>query len=58
MSIISDSAELSDALATAVSVMGMELGMNLINQIDGVECVFIDNNRKLHFSIGLDAYAY
>ena len=58
VSIISDSAELSDALATAVSVMGMELGMNLINQIDGVECVFINNNRKLHFSIGLDAYAY
>ena len=58
VSIISGSAELSDALATAVSVMGMEVGMNLINQIDGVECVFMDNNRKLHFSNGLQAYAY
>lgn len=58
VSIISSSAELSDALATAVSVMGMEVGMNLINQIDGVECVFMDNNRKLHFSNGLLAYAY
>lgn len=58
VSIISGSAELSDALATAVSVLGLEVGMNLINQIDGVECVFIDNNRKLHFSKGLDAYAY
>lgn len=58
VSVISNSAELSDALATAVSVMGLEVGMNLINQIDGVECVFIDNNRKLHFSNGLQAYAY
>ena len=57
VSIISDSAELSDALATAVSVMGIEVGMDLINQLDGVECVFIDNNRKLHFSNGLQAYA-
>jgi thiamine biosynthesis lipoprotein len=58
VSVISNSAELSDALATAVSVMGIEVGMNLINQIEGVECVFIDNNRKLHFSNGLQAYAY
>jgi len=58
VSIVSNSGELSDALATAVSVLGLELGMNLINQIEGVECVFIDNNRKLHFSNGLQAYAY
>ena len=58
VSIISDSAELSDALATAVSVLGLAVGMDLINQIDGVECVFIDNKRKLHFSNGLQAYAY
>ena len=55
---ISDSAELSDALATAVSVMGLEIGMNLINQLDGVECVFIDSNRNLHFSNGLKKHAY
>ena len=58
VSIISDSAELSDALATAVSVMGLEIGMNLINQLDGVECVFIDSNRNLHFSNGLKKHTY
>ena len=58
VSIISSSAELSDALATAVSVLGIEVGLNLINQIDGVECVFIDNNRKLHVSEGLKTYVY
>jgi len=58
VSIISGSAELSDALATAVSVLGIEVGLNLIDQIDGVECVFIDNKRKLHVSKGLQTYAY
>ena len=58
VSIISDSAELSDALATAVSVLGLDIGMDLINQIEGVECVFIDNSSKLHFSYGLQSYAY
>ena len=58
VSIISSSAELSDALATAVSVLGIEVGLNLINQLDGVECVFIDNNRKLHVSEGLKTYVY
>jgi thiamine biosynthesis lipoprotein len=58
VSIISSSAELSDALATAVSVLGVDVGLDLINQIDGVECIFIDNNRKLHFSDGLESHAY
>ena len=53
VSVISESGELSDALATAVSVLGIEIGLNLINQIDDVECIFIDNNSKLHFSNGL-----
>ena len=58
VSIISNSAELSDALATAVSVLGLEVGMDLVNQMEGVECVFIDSNRNLHFSNGLKKYAY
>ena len=53
VSVISESGELSDALATAVSVLGIEIGLDLINQIDDVECIFIDNNSKLHFSNGL-----
>ena len=58
VSVISKSAELSDALATAVSVLGVDVGLDLINQIGEVECVFIDNNRKLHFSTGLVTYDY
>jgi len=53
VSVISNSGEFSDAMATAVSVLGLEIGMDLINQLENVECVFIDNNRKLHFSNGL-----
>ncbi len=57
VSIISDSAEFSDALATAISVLGLNVGMDLVNQLDGVECVFIDSTNSLHFSNGLQTYA-
>ena len=53
VSVISSSGELADALATAVSVLGVEIGLDLINQIADVECIFIDKNSKLHFSNGL-----
>jgi thiamine biosynthesis lipoprotein len=56
VSVISESAELSDAMATAVAVLGLEVGLNLINQLSGVECVFIDNSGKLHLSDGLKPY--
>ena len=56
VSVISDSAELSDAMATAVAVLGLDVGMNLINQMSGTECVFIDNSGKLHLSDGLKPY--
>jgi thiamine biosynthesis lipoprotein len=56
VSVVSDNAELSDALATAVAVMGLDVCLNLINQLSGVECIFIDNNGKLHFSNGLKPY--
>ena len=33
--------ELADALSTAIFVMGPDVGVNLVNQIDGVECVMV-----------------
>ena len=35
-------AELADALATAVFVMGKEVGLDRINQLQDTECVIID----------------
>ncbi|HSZ85113.1 MAG TPA: FAD:protein FMN transferase, partial [Puia sp.] len=42
VTIISRSAELSDALATAVYVMGKSTGMHFVNQLPDVHCIIID----------------
>jgi len=56
--IFSKSAELSDALATSIFVMGVDTGLDFINQLNGVECVIVDENLKLHFSNKLKTKAY
>lgn len=46
-------AELCDALATAVSVMGVDRGMALIEQLGGVEAVIFDDQGGMHKSSGV-----
>lgn len=46
VTIITASAELADALATPVTVMGTTAGLNLINQLKGVGCIIIDDSNK------------
>ncbi|NQZ45613.1 MAG: FAD:protein FMN transferase [Flavobacteriaceae bacterium] len=53
VSLFSKSAELCDALATAVFIMGKDSGIHLINQIDGTEVVVVDSNNKIHKSSGI-----
>jgi len=43
-------AELADALATSIFVMGVEAGIDRINQIPKVECIIIDENGDIHKS--------
>ena len=50
VTIISPNAEICDAMATPVIIMGIEQGLNLINQIKQVECVIIDDNNKIYTS--------
>jgi thiamine biosynthesis lipoprotein len=50
VTIISPNAELSDALATPVTIMGIKVGLNLINQLKSVECIIVDDNNKLYLS--------
>lgn len=50
VTIVSPDAELSDALATGVFVLGVEKGLNLINQLRGVECLIIDDGGKMFTS--------
>jgi FAD:protein FMN transferase len=48
--VVSPSAELSDALATAVTVMGPAVGLHFIDQLPGTHCLIIDDQNRLHTS--------
>jgi FAD:protein FMN transferase len=50
VTVISPSAELSDALATAVTVMGVKEGLDFINQLPFTWCIMADENNQLHCS--------
>ena len=50
VSVLCPNPELADALATGISVLGVEQGLSLVNQLKGVECLLIDNNNQQHFS--------
>ncbi|WP_372751919.1 FAD:protein FMN transferase [Labilibaculum sp.] len=47
VSIICPDAELADALATSVFVLGKEKGLELINQLNGIECILVTDDQKL-----------
>lgn len=46
----------ADALATAVSVMGSDKGIELIESIKGVEAILIDENAKITMTSGADEF--
>ncbi len=50
VSVIAASAELADALATSIFVMGVDIGIDRINQIPDVDCIIIDEQGSIHQS--------
>ena len=50
VTIISPNAEIADAMATPVTIMGIKAGINLINQIPHLACIIIDDNNKIYSS--------
>ena len=45
--IFTKNAELADALATSIFVMGVETGVDFVNQLKGVECIIVDDDNKI-----------
>ena len=43
----------TDALSTAVFVLGVEQGLALINSLEGFDAILIDQKRNMHYSVGL-----
>lgn len=50
VSVIANSAELADALATSIFVMGVDVGLNRINQIHDIDCIIIDEKGGIFTS--------
>lgn len=47
VTILCPSAELADAMATPVMVMGVEAGLHLINQMKNIACIIIDDAGRI-----------
>ena len=50
VTVFAPSAELADALATSVFVMGVEIGIDLIDQLPNIDCIIIDEQGNIHKS--------
>ena len=50
VTIFCPNAEIADAMATPVSIMGIDAALNMVNQINHLECVIIDDNNKIYSS--------
>lgn len=50
VTIICSNAEIADAMATPVMIMGVKAGLHLINQLNGIECIIIDDHQKVYTS--------
>lgn len=47
-------AELADALATSIFVMGTETGIDFVDQLPGVDVIIVDDANRVHASTGID----
>jgi len=50
VTIISTNAEIADAMATPVTIMGVYAGLDMINQMKDIEAIIIDDDNKLYTS--------
>jgi hypothetical protein len=42
VSVFANQTELADALATGIFVLGVEVGLDLVNQLKGIGCIIVD----------------
>ncbi|MDE3248314.1 MAG: FAD:protein FMN transferase [Bacteroidota bacterium] len=53
VTIITTNAEIADAMATPVTIMGIGPGLHLINQMNDIEAIIIDDNDTIYTSQNL-----
>ena len=57
VSVLSPSAELSDAMANPLMAIGVNAGIYLINKLNQVACVIIDDHNRIYTSKGINLTA-
>jgi thiamine biosynthesis lipoprotein len=50
VTIICSNAEIADAMATPVMIMGIKAGIDMVNQVKGLACIIIDEKDRIHTS--------
>lgn len=50
VTVITKNAEIADAMATPVTIMGVKTGLNMINQIKDIEVIIVDDYDKIYTS--------
>lgn len=50
VTVICPNAEIADAMATPITIMGVKAGLDMINQVNGIECIIIDDDNIVHTS--------
>lgn len=53
VTVFSETSVQGDALSTTLFLLGVDEGLAFINQLEGVEAVFVDKDRGVHLSDGL-----
>lgn len=54
VSVFAKQTEIADALATGIFVLGVEIGLDLINQLNGIGCIIVDDKGVIHTSKNID----
>ncbi|MFK5877909.1 MAG: FAD:protein FMN transferase [Flavobacteriaceae bacterium] len=54
VSVFAPKAELADALATSIFVMGLDVGLDFVNQLRNIDCIVVDDKGKIHSSEGIE----
>nr|WP_315256209.1 FAD:protein FMN transferase [uncultured Flavobacterium sp.] len=58
VSVFAKQTEIADALATGIFVLGVDVGLDLVNQLKGIECIIVDDKGKVFASKGIDIKKY
>ena len=58
VSVFAKQTELADALATGIFVLGIEVGLDLVNQLNGIDCIIVDDKGAVHVSKNIDIKKY